>query len=198
MTLNWSPRWSCLVPVDSSRPRISHQRFPCLVSDDAATALSWLSTTVILGHREIIATSSWLLKATILGPEWRGNDLDLTFNDCHAWSPLSYHDLELAINNCHAWSWVTRPRPWIGFHRQLCLVPEIMATMNRLSVIVMLSPTLVIGLWPWFSCQRLLYLVIKWLVASGPEACQRKSLSMTYKEFALFRASTSFTGLWEG
>ena len=102
-----SQRRSCLVSANSLRPRFGYQRSPCLVSDDVVTGLSWLSTTAILGPRKVIATSSWPLKEAILGLEWRGNDLDLTFNDCHTWSRLSYRDLELAISDGHAWSRMT-------------------------------------------------------------------------------------------
>ena len=186
---------SCSVPPNSSRPQISHQRFPCLVSDEAARTSSLLSTTIILGPHEIIATSSWSLNAAILSHKWRGNDLNLTFNDCHARSSISYHDLELAINNYHGWSWVTWPWPWIGSYWQPCSIPGITMTMNQLSGITGLGPTPAIGLRPWVSYQRLLYLVIKWLVASGPRARQKKSWSMTYREFALFRLLTSFTAL---
>ena len=76
----------------------------------------------MLGPCEAIATSSWSLKAAMLGLEWRDNDLELTFNDCHAWPLQSHRDLKLALkaamlglewrgndlnltlNDCHAWS----------------------------------------------------------------------------------------------
>ena len=170
----------------------------------------------MLGPNKLISTSNWPSKIAMIGLRWGGydleltfndyhtwlqwdhRDLDLTFNDCHPWSSLSYWDLKLAINNCHAWSWVTRWWPWIGSHRQPCLVLEITMTMNRLSVIIVLSPESAIRLWPWASCQRLQCLVVKWQIATGSKTYQRESWSMTYREFTSFWVLTSLTDLLKG
>ena len=84
---------------------------------------NWPSEIAILGPRKFISTSNWLSEIAILGPEWCRNDLELTFNDCHAWSQQGYRDLKLATE------------------RQPCLVLSNAAmTTNWPSKIVMLGP----------------------------------------------------------
>ena len=118
---------------EASRPLILHtlpvipatiQPIPDMDLRFEITTLNWPSKIVILGPRKVIETSNWPLKATMLGSEWRGDDLDLTINDCHSWSSLSYHDLELAIKDGHTWSQMMRLRPRFGSHWQPCLVPN--------------------------------------------------------------------------
>ena len=100
---------SCLVPAESLRPRIGHQRWPCLVSNHTTTTSIWLLVTAMLSSHTIVTT------------------------------------------------------------------------MNRLSMIALLGPISTIGLRPWVSCQRLLCLVLQWLMTNDPEARLEKSLSMTYR-----------------
>ena len=116
-------RRSCLVLAKSSRPRVGHQRSPCLVSDDVATTSIWLSSTTMLGPCKVIITSSWPPKMPTLGLKWRGYDLDFALIDSYAWSPQSHHDLELATKCGHAWSQMTRLWPRFDSQWLSCLVP---------------------------------------------------------------------------
>ena len=64
----YSQRLLCLVPAKSSRPQVSHQRWPCLVSDDATTTSIWFLSIAMLGPHTIATTMNRLSVIVVLGP----------------------------------------------------------------------------------------------------------------------------------
>ena len=61
-------RQSCLVPAVSSRPWVSHKKWPCLVSNHVAMTSIWLSITAMLGSHTIATTMNRLSVIALLGP----------------------------------------------------------------------------------------------------------------------------------
>ena len=167
--------------------------------------LNWPSKAIMLDPCKFISTLNLPSKIAMLGLRWYGYGLKLTFSDCHAWPPWSYHDLKLAVER-----------------RSYLVLSNATTTSNWPSMIAMLSlkwydyglkltfsdchtwpPRNYIDLelvakgghtWSWITRQRP-------RIGSHRQPCLvledhwRKSWFMTCKEFKIFWVLTSFTDL---